>query len=568
MKRVIAALMIVALLVPCVCLSAQVAVAPAADPQDPTATLRGCSLFYHDPRFMGGPEGWVEFPSGNPEAAQFVSEYLNQYSGFKSGEFYDGVIYAYRYDSNSDYAFCAVDAFTFEETVLNIGPAIPEDLAYDYSTNTMYAASEGTLNVVSLTDGTLTLVGEIGPESVLALACSTDGQLYAIGSDGGFYTVDKQTGAGTLVGNTGVTADNYQSMAYDHNTGKLYWASCSTTPLLLSYYTTDSALYEVNVNDGSVNRISGTIYDARMQVTCLHIIPDFYESEQVEAESMTLSLYDAYFLVGQTAQLNAYVEPSNAPKGVTWSIEDESVATVGNGGFVTAIAVGETVVTATSLDGRVSQTCTIHVITEEQLAEFTLADALDDGGFGGTVVNSTTYPYSVDIREGRICAKTNMHQSQTYTLLQYNFGYLTAGTVVKFDWKTDTMYFCHGLILYVNVPYTANLTGSSAWFTYEYVIPEDGEYIFTWSFWRDSSEPAGEDTCFVDNIRVEVPQDELVGDVDGNGAVEVADAVLALRHAMQISVLSDEQFARADIDGDGVVSAADATRILRIAMQL
>ena len=68
---------------------------------------------------------------------------------------------------------------------------------------------------------------------------------------------------------------------------------------------------------------------------------------------------------------------------------------------------------------------------------------MDDGGFGGTVTNSTTYPYSVDIRDGRISAKTNMHDSNSYALLAYDFGYLEEGTVVKFDWKTDTRYFSH-----------------------------------------------------------------------------------------------------------------------------
>ncbi len=566
MRRTIATILFVAMLIPCICFASADVAAPTADATEPTATLRGCSLFYHDPRFMGGPVGWVEFPSGNPEAAQFVSDYLEEFSGFKAGEFYNGSIYAYRYDTGENYAFCAVDAFTFEETVLSSGPAIPEDLAYDYATDTMYAVSGGMLCTVSMENGVLDEVGAIGSDSIVGLACSTDGQLYAVSGDGSFYAVNKQNGEGTLIGNTGVTADNYQSMAYDHNTGRLYWASCSTTPLLLSYYTTDSALYEIDIETGSANRISGTIYDSNMQVTCLHVIPDFYEADAVAPESLTLSLYDAYMLVGQTAQLNAYIQPANAPKAVVWSVANENIASVGNGGMVTANAVGETVVTAVSLDGRLQKQCTVHVITEEQLAEFTLADALDDGGFGGTVTNSNTYPYTVDIREGRISAKTNMHESQSYTLLQYDFGQLSAGTVVKFDWKTDTMYFVHGLILYVNVPYTANLTGDSGWHTYEYVIPEDGTYVFTWSFWRDNSAPAGEDCCFIDNIRVEVPGQTIPGDVDGDGSVAIADAILTLRHSMGIVTLTEEQAAIADMDGDGIVSAADAIVILRQAM--
>lgn len=535
---------------------------------DPTATLRGCSLFYHDSRFMGGPVGWVAFPSGNPEAAVFISDFYESYSGYKAGEFYDGSIYCYRYDSGDNYAFCAVDAFTFEETVLGSSTALAHDMAYDYSTGTMYAVYDSSLYTVSLADGSLTLVGAVGPEHVQTLACSTSGQLYAVGDDGNFYTVDKASGAGTVVGSTGVAADNLQSMAFDHNSGRLYWASCATVPHLLTYYSTDSALYEIDMGTGAATRIGGSIYGSKMQVTCLHTVPDFYEHETVPASSMELSLYDAYLLVGQQAQLNAYTMPNNAPKGVNWEIADGSIASIGNGGLITANAVGTTIATATTLDGRLSSSCTVHVITEEELAGFTPADALDDGGYGGTVTNSDTYPYSVEIRDGRISAKTNMHDSNSYALLAYDFGYLEAGTVVKFDWKTDTRYFNHGLILYVNVPYTANITGSSGWLTYEYVIPEDGEYVFTWSFWRDTAEADGEDCCFIDNIRVITNQEELPGDVNLDGVVNADDVALILRYNLGLIELSEQALINADYNSDGGVDSVDALSVLRRATNL
>ena len=568
MKKIVSIILCLLLVLPCLCISAAgVDFVTEEEADDPTATLRGCSLFYHDPRFMGGPVGWVAFPSGNPEAAAFISDFYESYAGYKAGEFYDGYIYCYRYDEADNYAFCKVDAFTFEETVLNSSTALADDMAYDYSTNTMYAVFNEALYTVSLADGSLSVVGNVGPDYVLALACSTDGLLYAIGDDLNFYTVDKETGMGTIVGATGVeAADNLQSMAYDHNTGKLYWSSCTTVPHLLTYYTTDSALYQLDVNTGAAERIGRSIYDSKMQVTCLHIIPDFYEVEEVPAAELTLSLDNAYLLVGQTAQLNAYTLPANAPKGVTWTIDDESIATIGNGGLVSAVAAGTTTATAVTLDGRLAKSCTIHVITEEELAEFSLADAMDDGGFGGTVTNSTTYPYSVDIRDGRISAKTNMHDSNSYALLAYDFGYLEEGTVVKFDWKTDTRYFSHGLILYVNVPYTANLTGSTGWLTYEYVIPESGSYVFTWSFWRDTAEADGEDCCFVDNILVIEPDSTLPGDANLDGEVTNADAVLIMRHSMGVVELTGQALINADCSGDGIVNTGDALKALRMAV--
>lgn len=58
------------------------------------------------------------------------------------------------------------------------------------------------------------------------------------------------------------------------------------------------------------------------------------------------------------------------------------------------------------------------------------------------------------------------------------------------------------------------------------------------------------------------------GDVDLNGAVETADALLALRNVLHIAELDDAQLTAADVDGDGRVSVTDAVVILRLALGL
>ena len=60
----------------------------------------------------------------------------------------------------------------------------------------------------------------------------------------------------------------------------------------------------------------------------------------------TASLY-----VGDTAKLTAKVEPTNATNpAVTWSSNNESVATVGTDGTVTAVSAGTATITATAKD--------------------------------------------------------------------------------------------------------------------------------------------------------------------------------------------------------------------------
>jgi hypothetical protein len=55
----------------------------------------------------------------------------------------------------------------------------------------------------------------------------------------------------------------------------------------------------------------------------------------------------------------------------------------------------------------------------------------------------------------------------------------------------------------------------------------------------------------------------LVGDVTGDGIVDVGDAVVALRAAVGLAALTPEQSRRADASGDGDVTPADVSLILR-----
>lgn len=60
----------------------------------------------------------------------------------------------------------------------------------------------------------------------------------------------------------------------------------------------------------------------------------------------------------------------------------------------------------------------------------------------------------------------------------------------------------------------------------------------------------------------------LPGDVDMNGTVNVADAIIALRAALGLIELSDIQLAIADMDANGGINVSDALTIMRIALGL
>ena len=82
------------------------------------------------------------------------------------------------------------------------------------------------------------------------------------------------------------------------------------------------------------------------------------------AESITLNVTEASLKVDETTTLTATVLPETATnKSVTWTSSNEAVATVDANGVVTAIALGEAVITATTVDGSdLSASCKVTVV--------------------------------------------------------------------------------------------------------------------------------------------------------------------------------------------------------------
>ena len=74
-------------------------------------------------------------------------------------------------------------------------------------------------------------------------------------------------------------------------------------------------------------------------------------SDAIEPLSVTMNTSDAELEIGQQLSLSATVAPGDAtPKTVYWSSTDPSIATVSNGGTVTAVAAGECDILATCVD--------------------------------------------------------------------------------------------------------------------------------------------------------------------------------------------------------------------------
>ena len=90
------------------------------------------------------------------------------------------------------------------------------------------------------------------------------------------------------------------------------------------------------------------------------------EPEVIPVENVILNQNDVTLNMGETITLEATITPDNATnKTVTWSSENEDIASVNNG-LVTAIGPGETTITVTTEDGEKTATCHVTVLPNEE----------------------------------------------------------------------------------------------------------------------------------------------------------------------------------------------------------
>ena len=89
---------------------------------------------------------------------------------------------------------------------------------------------------------------------------------------------------------------------------------------------------------------------------------DKEEEQEISVTGVTLNQTELTLLPGDTVTLIATVEPDNATnKTVTWTSSNPNVATVNEGGVVTAVANGNATITTTTQDGNQTTTCVINV---------------------------------------------------------------------------------------------------------------------------------------------------------------------------------------------------------------
>jgi hypothetical protein len=183
------------------------------------------------------PFGFISFQSNNPAGITRVNDYepAQSLTDMYAGEHINGYFYAYTATQSGPNLvpknFIKISTETWTDVSVHPIIARPRDLAYDYTTNVMYgivggAGTPSNLVTINLETGVMTTVGTIG-RLAYTLACSSEGSLFAVDADGFLCAINKTTAELNIIGSTGKIPYYVQSMAFDQNTGRLFWAMCN-----------------------------------------------------------------------------------------------------------------------------------------------------------------------------------------------------------------------------------------------------------------------------------------------------------------------------------------------------
>lgn len=231
-------------------------------------------------------------------------------------------------------------------------------------------------------------------------------------------------------------------------------------------------------------------------------------AEEQPADTVTSLTLDKYSLTlymnEEGEQLTATIQPASFAKSIVWNSSDTKVASVSDSGLVTAVGPGTCIISATAGDRHVSATVSV-LAARVRVSGVSFAESKHEIPMGGTATLTATITPA-------------------------------DATVKTLVWTSDDP----GI---ASVSRTGIVTAVSVGTTKIHATSVDGNH---------SAE-----------VTVTVTAAPQLGDVNGDGYIDSADAMLCLRSAVGLKKLTEEQKSAADVNKDGFVDAGDAIKILR-----
>ncbi|MEG1560181.1 MAG: Ig-like domain-containing protein [Clostridia bacterium] len=526
--------------------------------------------------FVSAPAGLTENLDGlvridpSNATAEGVAAYIND---IFAAEYYNGVIYAFDYTMTE---FVTFDAMTGEVFSRVAGSEVIYDMAYDYTTNTMYAIfgeEERGLATVDLTTGELTHIGLMPADCVIiTLAADNLGKLYGVAIESGMlYEIDKETAECIEIGNTTAGMVSYvQSMTYSFESDTLYWAGYTTTP------NNGGFLYSVDRNTG----VATTVFDAPIGEIC-GLIAFNQSSDPSDPTAVTGVSIDPPTINlawRGSGELKAIIEPVNAiNKKVTWASENENIVTVDNKGKLFGVATGTTNVTATSVDGGFVATCVVTVgespyhpvAPGKAIIMLTAADVWGDGSGYQMLLDSTHSLFGTTIPTAGPLTPSDDVPAEIYNQFDYKIpvmadGILTTHNVVT---NNESVYILVDAGTY-DFCITNPVPGECVWIAFstngslgrcdDFVVEEG--HIYEFGVERRGQNDFVTMTSELIGTSGETTYDP--GDANLDGVVNTGDVSFLLKSLIGLEILSDEGRAVSDLNNDGNVNTGDAAIIL------
>jgi uncharacterized protein YjdB len=253
---------------------------------------------------------------------------------------------------------------------LSGAPTVKNNTANGATSNVYLEANGSSTAVITVVSALTGSDGSVGVSSALAVNGAgakvvaagsgytlTEDDLKKLAGDDSAYSVlpDGSGGAGLYIAYT---------LSFDANGGTGTMATQqipggAETTLTKNAFTREQ--YSFNgwntKEDGS-----GTSYDDEASATFTADTTLYAQWTAIKVTGVTLGEPDLSVMIGATGTLTATVSPDNAlNKDVTWSSDDESIATVDASGVVTGVAEGTTTITVETVDGGFTASCTVTV---------------------------------------------------------------------------------------------------------------------------------------------------------------------------------------------------------------
>ena len=297
----------------------------------------------------------------------------------------------------------------------------------------------------------------------------------------------------------------------------------------------------------------------------------------VEVSGITLDKETAKVTEGDEVKLVATVTPDNATdKTVTWETSDATIATVVDG-VVTTLKAGEVTITAKA--GNFSATCVITVdakvipvagiALDKETAEVTEGDEVKlvatvtpDDATDKTVTWETSdaeVATVVDgvvttLKAGTVTITAKAGDKEATCVITVNAKVIPV-TSITLDKATATLEVSKDLTLVATVEPADATDKTVTWETSDATIATvvDGKVVALKEGTVTITAKAGdkEATCVITVER-------LTGDINGDGAVALDDAILLFNYSMAPDLFPVNYEKEMDLNGDGAVSLSDA----------